>query len=382
MTRWNETPSATGDARAFTGRALAPDLARGVMLLAISLAHAPLFVTRTDPGTVGGLLQTVFVLNHARPLFAFLFGYALVQLLRNQQERGSDWGSASRLLRRRGWWLTAFGLAHAAVLVPVDILAAYGLCSILLVGLLRRDDAALLWTAGLVLIPCTVVVGVGMYEPMTQNTSLFAVLSAAAGDASPWEMFVSRITRLPARTGLCLLLIIPGTALGMWAARRRILDDPAAHRPFLVRATIVTTALSVAGSLPAWLIESNLWPDPSRTAMIVAAGAQPLTGYFGGIGMAGLVALVALRAGRRHGPLTTAVQALGRRSLTFYLFQSVVFVAVFYPYGLDLQDDLGFAGAVVVAVTTWALSIVGADLMRRAGHRGPAEILLRRLAYR
>jgi uncharacterized membrane protein YeiB len=35
-----------------------------------------------------------------------------------------------------------------------------------------------------------------------------------------------------------------------------------------------------------------------------------------------------------------------------------------------------------VAVVTWLLSLVIADLMRRAGHRGPAEILLRRLAYR
>ncbi|MEV7007446.1 DUF418 domain-containing protein [Streptosporangium sp. NPDC051022] len=382
MTRRNSPPPANGHSPASTARAPAPDLARGVMLLAIALTHAPLFVTGTDPGVVGGLLQTVFVLNHARPLFAFLFGYALVQLLHRRRERGGDWTSARKLLRRRGWWLIVLGLAHTALLAPVDILAAYGLCSVLLVGLLRRGDAVLLWTAGLVLIPCTVAVAVGMYEPMTRDTSLFAVLSAAAGDRTPWEMFVSRVTSLPARTGLCLLLVVPGTALGMWAARRRVLDDPAAHRPFLVRATIVTTALSVAGSLPAWLIESNLWPDPSGTAMIIAAGAQPLTGYFGGIGVAGLVALVALRADRRRGPLTTAVQALGRRSLTFYLFQSVVFVAVFYPYGLNLQDDLGFAGAVVVAVLTWAVSVAGADLMRRAGYRGPAEILLRRLAYR
>ncbi|GAA2208867.1 hypothetical protein GCM10009850_043250 [Nonomuraea monospora] len=74
--------------------------------------------------------------------------------------------------------------------------------------------------------------------------------------------------------------------------------------------------------------------------------------------------------------------SLGRRSMSLYLLQSVVFVAVFYPYGLALQDDLGLTGATTVAVGTWAVSVVIAELLRRAGHRGPAEILLRRLAYR
>jgi uncharacterized membrane protein YeiB len=60
----------------------------------------------------------------------------------------------------------------------------------------------------------------------------------------------------------------------------------------------------------------------------------------------------------------------------------VVFVAVFFPYGLGLQDELGLAGATGVAAATWLVSLLIADVMRRAGHRGPAEILLRRLAYR
>jgi uncharacterized membrane protein YeiB len=68
--------------------------------------------------------------------------------------------------------------------------------------------------------------------------------------------------------------------------------------------------------------------------------------------------------------------------VSLYLFQSVVFVLVFYAYGLALQDDLGLAGATGVAAATWVVSVALAEFMRRAGYRGPAEILLRRLAYR
>ncbi|MQA88489.1 MAG: DUF418 domain-containing protein [Streptosporangiales bacterium] len=87
-------------------------------------------------------------------------------------------------------------------------------------------------------------------------------------------------------------------------------------------------------------------------------------------------------AARRRSRLTTAIHALGQRSMSLYLFQSIVFVVVFYPYGFGLQDDLGLAGATEVATATWLVSLLIADFMRRVGYRGPAEILLRRLAYR
>ena len=65
--------------------------------------------------------------------------------------------------------------------------------------------------------------------------------------------------------------------------------------------------------------------------------------------------------------------------MTFYLFQSVVFAAVFSPLALGLQDRTGLAGSLGVAALTWLVSVLAADLMRRRGYRGPAEKLLRRL---
>ncbi len=144
---------------------------------------------------------------------------------------------------------------------------------------------------------------------------------------------------------------------------------------------MITTVVSLAGSAPLGLVLTGAW-KPEGPALLAASLAQPITGYLGGIGMATGIALIAIVAERRRNRLTVAVEALGQRSLSLYLFQSIVFVAVFYPFGLGLQDDLGIAGATGVGAATWLLSLVIADLMRRAGHRGPAEILLRRLAYR
>ncbi|MEV0615289.1 DUF418 domain-containing protein [Nonomuraea sp. NPDC050404] len=370
------------------GRALAPDLARGAMLLAIAFAHAPLFVTDVDRGpallnTITDFFHMLFVNNHARPMFAFLFGYALVQLMNKQLDRpGADWVSVRKLLRRRGWWLVAIGFAHTALLVPIDILSVYGLAAVLLAGLLRRGDRALLWTAGLTLVPGTAMIGAGMWFPLSSGNSTWEAAGMAAGGQDIGVMFLDRLIAWPIGLVVALVGVVPGVLLGVWAARRRYLEEPVRHRGLLVRTAVITTVVSVAGSVPAAFLQAGLWTEPPAGAVWAAALIQPFAGFAGGIGLAALVALVAIRAGRRRNRLTTMVEALGQRSMSLYLFQSIVFVLLFYPYGLGLQDHLGLAGATLVAAATWLLSLSIADLMRRVGHRGPAEILLRRLAYR
>ncbi|MCP3016865.1 DUF418 domain-containing protein [Nocardiopsis dassonvillei] len=368
-------------------RALAPDLARGAMLLAIACAHAPLFVLAVDhgPALANGaalVLHELFVGNHARPMFAFLFGYALAQTLDRRVAGGADPVGVRALLRRRGWWLLAFGLVHT-LLVPLDILAAYGVASLLLVGLLRARSTTLLWVAGLALVPGTALSAVPLGLALSQGVSTFDIGSVAPPPGSdPGALYLERLPGTPFALAVGTVLVVPGVVAGMWAARHRLLEEPERNRAFLTRAVMLTTAVSVAGALPSILVQTGAWSAPSAAAQWGTALLQPLTGYFGGVGMAGIVALAAIRAARTRGVLTTAVQALGQRSLTFYLLQSVVFLAVFSPVGLGWQDRLGLAGAFGAAAATWLASLAAAELMRRAGYRGPAENLLRRLTRR
>src|SRR5918997_3829277 len=79
---------------AVTARSLAPDLARGAMLLLIALANAHLYLYGRPVGVRGYpipestaerlvvLVQMTFVDGRAYPMFAFLFGYGIVQLWR------------------------------------------------------------------------------------------------------------------------------------------------------------------------------------------------------------------------------------------------------------------------------------------------------------
>lgn len=367
-------------------RALAPDLARGGMLLFIAFAHAPLFVSAIDRGPavvneVTKVFHLLFVHNHARPLFAFLFGYALVQMMNRRLSRGASWIDVRKLVRRRGWWLFAIGAVHVLLFTPLDILAPYGIAGLLLAGLLRAKDSTLLWVTGLTLIPATTAAAAGMWLPLSQGISSYSVGSVAIGDRGWTEALVDRMAGWPYGLVIGVLLVIPGVVFGMWVARRRVLDEPESHRKLLWQFSVIAVVVSVLGALPAVLVELGVWSNGNTVAVLAASVVQPLTGYAGGIALAGFIALIALAVADRPGQVTTAVQALGQRSMSMYLVQTVVWVTVFTPFGLGLEDRTGLTGATAVAIATWVASVIIADLMRRAGYRGPAEILLRRLSY-
>ena len=75
---------------------------------------------------VAQVVTMVVVDGRVHTMFAFLFAYGIVQMHRRQLDRGTDPKDARRLLRRRHWWMLAFGAVHALVLWQGDILGTYG----------------------------------------------------------------------------------------------------------------------------------------------------------------------------------------------------------------------------------------------------------------
>ncbi|WP_157253783.1 DUF418 domain-containing protein [Nonomuraea typhae] len=382
-----QTLNASGAAISTSARSLAPDLARGFMLLAIALAHAPALVGDWSLGpaalnTAVGFLKSLLADNQARAMFVFLFGYGLGQLAYRQQARGEEWISVRKLLRRRGFWLLVIGSLNAVVLVPIDIIAVYGLTLLMAAPLVRARDAVLGWTAGLTLIPATLLLA---WQSVRANTL------AAAGTPETLASYmepdflthlVAGLPSWPVETLIACLIVLPGMLMGIWAARRRILDEPERHVSLLRRVTWGFLLLAVAGRLPAALLVSGVWATESVPVQWLVAVAHDLTGYLGGVGMAAAVGLAAVAIGERRGPFTTALVALGQRSMTFYIFQSVVWLALFYPFTLGLHDAMGAAATWAVAAGVWVVSLLLAEWMRRAGWRGPGEVLLRKLSYK
>lgn len=379
-------PSTVGTQAAapITRRILAPDLARGAMLLVIALAHAYLFTeliggpgavhTGTDRIAAAGTV--LFVDFRGYPMFAALFGYGIAQIHRRRTGQGHEWPWVRALLRRRARWLIVFGLVHVALLFFGDILAVYGLVALIFVGMLRFGDRALAVLA-MAWLPLGVFVNSGL------NYLLAGAAPPGDGSAIPEGLLNELIFRL----GIFLVIgtmmffsaVVP-FLLGVLAARHRLLEEPHRHMRLLRTTALAGIPVAVLGGLPLALEKTGVWADPSSMAVLSAMGLHQVTGYAGGLGYAALIALLAVGLADRQGPVTKALSALGERSLTFYLAQSVVWAALFASYTLHLQVTSPTI-AVGIAVATWLTTVVLADLMRRRGARGPAEAALRRLTY-
>jgi uncharacterized membrane protein YeiB len=380
MTRQAD-PGATPTA----ARALAPDLARGGMLLLIALANAhvllhghPLGVrgypAALDPvSAVVAAAQLVLVDGRAYPLFAVLVGYGVTQLARRRLNAGAEPRTVVSLVRRRGRGMLLIGLLHGLLLFPGDILGAYGLTTVLLAGILVAGTTVSLLTTAAIGTVVTTVLAFGTAASDGRGTSV--LLSTTVRD--PLTALVNRAIEWGLLGVLSQSLSVFGAlAFGAWAARRRILDEPERHRALLVRVAAGGLAAAVLGGLPLALAAAGLWTMSPAVAGPVHA-LHALTGYAGGLGYAALFGLLAIRVPAGVGPLV----ACGRRSLSCYLAQSVVFVALLPAWALDLGARLTVWQVSALAVGTWLVILLLAVVAERSGKKGPAERILRRFTY-
>lgn len=391
-----------------TGRAPAPDLARGGMLLLIALANTPFFLYGRAHSQVGfhpldgsvtdRIVQAVLITGvdmRVYPMFAFLFGYGLMVIYRRQGAAGVSEREAFRLLQRRNLWLLIFGAVHALLLWGGDVLGAYGLAGLVLVWLfLRRADRTLLvWaaigSALLALLAAFSVFGAwatlstgaaaqaggGMPDWMTASASTESLLGAALARMMLWSFLVLG-------QGLLGMAVPVAILLGFWAARRRILEEPWNHRRLLWITAVGGIAIGWAGGLPHALAHVGVLGGLEQV-MWVFSGLQLITGLACGLGYVALFGLIGDRlAGRPLGAVGSAVSAVGKRSLSCYLAQSVLCAPLLAAWGLGLGAVLGSTTMALYAIGVWLVTVAFAVWLERRGTAGPAETLLRRLSYR
>jgi uncharacterized protein len=391
------------------GRSAAPDLARGAMLLLIVLANAPWYLWGSPAGVAAGMhpvegsvldrivqvSQIVAVDGRTYPMFAFLFGYGIWQMYRRQHEGGTPHAEARRLLRRRHWWMVAFGAVHALLLWMGDVIGAYGLAGLVLCWLfLDRSDKVLRVTAW-ILVGVLAVGGLTAILGGIVVTAIgFDTSVVTGGEESLDPRFANSIENpllaAAARLGTWLLiapsqgligLAVPAAILFAWlAARQRVLEEPEQHLPLLRRVALIGIASGwVSGAFVVAQHLGVLMPEApwAFTALNTVAGLACGVGY---VALFGLIA-ARMRARGREGRLAWALMAVGKRSLTCYLLQSVVFSPLMAAWGFGFGETLSSWQIASVAVATWLATVVVACVLEAQGKRGPAEWLLRRLTY-
>jgi uncharacterized protein len=169
--------------------------------------------------------------------------------------------------------------------------------------------------------------------------------------------------------------------LGLWAGRRRVLENVSAHRAAFRRVTAWGFAVSIPANVALEVARSTWsyqtaaarpWLFPVVTALQVLA-VVPLAAAY----VSAVVQLLERAAWRER---LAAFAPVGRMALTNYLSQTVVCVLVFYGGGLVGRIDPAPAAGIALAV--FAAQVAWSRWWLARFHFGPMEWLWRSLTYR
>ena len=408
----------TSSATSFTGsrglRYPAPDVARGFMLLLISLANVGSWVAGPEgraPSTADrtwAFIRALFIDQRAYPLFALLFGFGLATMVNRRMASGIDAYcqqlpgglrapaaagpdqareqaavDARRLVRRRGLWMVLFGLIHGAFF-PSEIIGTYGIVAVVFAGwFAHKHHKRQLAVCALVLLSQFVPVVLAMLfgsggEAAASGAAAAAPTGAGESMASALPWFVTNVNGwfFTALSAAFTTMILPAAFLGARLADTDLIAHPERHRGLLTVAGIGGLALGALGALHELLVPlTSAQPWAADSALIMVLGLA---------GGCGWLAVLALYAGgptsdNRLTGLRRLLSNVGRRSMTAYLSQTVMFAGIFViaPRLTGRSVSPGAAASAAVAVMVWLTTVVLCAVLERRGMPGPFESLLR-----
>ena len=371
------------------------DALRGFALLAIVLLHnlehynlfaqpqwQPQWLTWFD----GIVCDTVYFLfaGNAYATFSLLFGFSFYIQMRNARRRGDDF-------RARFAWrmllLAGFAQLHA-LFYNGDILLLYAVCGLILIPASSwKDRTVLIVAAVLMLQPYAwAKIVYACFNPEYIDTnSLFAKYAASAemvgmhGNwaqtlanniwngqlySNFWQVEAGRLFQTPA-----LFLI------GMWLGRKEMFVRSERSLAFWKKALL----WGVIAAVPLCMLKTMVPPHIENVTVMSYYGiAVPRIYNFAATTV--LVSFFVLcwfykGEGFRF---QRSVIAYGRMTLTNYIVQSVIGVAIYYNCGLGLFRYTGSTLCVLIGLVIFAMQLVFSRYWLSAHRQGPLEALWKR----
>ena len=370
------------------------DAIRGFALLGIVLVNIHYFAVSSADGwfaadigefenQAGGFLTSSFFLAKFYLLFSFLFGYSSTYVVKGTPENKRRW-------LKRSWLLIGFGFLHAVFLFQGDILFVYGVLGLVLWTFMFRKDSTIRgWAIALYVITAVGMFFVtvaaflaDMFEPLSKQDFLTSSqLDELMVGGSFLDQALARFelwaTILP---GIFILqgpLVFVAFLIGLMAGRKSALSTENFSK---------STANKLAGfglgiGIPLQLLAAAamVWAFTNEILsfgiFMVSLAVIFLTGGLVSAGIIGVIGKLML-----SGKSLELLASSGKNSLSIYLGQSLVLVAIFSGWGLGLFGQTSLLINLLIGFSVWLVLSLLAVINTRAGRKGPMEVVLTKLS--
>ena len=382
MKEINSRPIAESSAPTVSPRLEVVDALRGFALFGVAVSNVALFAGAgalaadqiSSVDLRAGLLASYLITGKFLALFAMTFGLSFGLYLRRCNELAEP--IVTRYLRRLGSLLLIGAVHH--VLSGADILMTYAILGVVLLFLRNAPDRLLLLSAVFSLaLPelwRAVAAGLGYHSPPPLVSRVERLRLAVEGPytelvriravmlARWWYGFLSQSSSY-----LALFLV------GLWSARKKLLEQHAGGRPMLRAACWGGLALAVCGHFAQAGLRARLASGPHFWTQVAFGIIWTATTFVQAIGYGSGITLLWYRLESARRLLRLLVPA-GRMALSNYLAISMIVTLVVTLTGS--YGRLGFASASVLGVLLWLIELLVSVWWLRHYRLGPVEVAL------
>ena len=384
-------------------RYIAPDVARGMALLGIALANVPtnwlashdavhsgfFGGTGADPSALDIVLiifQAMFVHVRGLAMFSMLLGMGIGMIVGSLWRRGYTNRAAKKVVLKRYFFLFCFGLVHLVFFFPGDILTAYGICGMVTALLIGCSDRVLRIISGVLLGLWCAYCALGALMIFIQGPGApILSMDMFYGDMQP--TYVDQLHHAVGVLGAHVfptLSILPLVLLGFVWGRERVMQDVDGYAGRLWAWVIVTVLVILFVGIPFGLSSVGVLPyewEPGFALLNQALGRLTGPGILAAVMLAMRPVQRRINEGATVPGWLAAFNALGKRSMTGYLGQTLILFPLTSVFLLGIGHDFPIAGQMALATGVWLVTLLAAWLMERRGIPGPFEKLHRTMSY-
>ncbi|MCH1625830.1 DUF418 domain-containing protein [Ferdinandcohnia quinoae] len=368
------------------------DVIRGLAILGIFLVNLPSFyapMLYLDPekwwsGSLNqGTNQFIDIFAQASfyTLFSFLFGFGMVIFKERAIAKGYSY---YRLITRRLLVLLIIGCIHAFLIWHGDILISYAIVGAIMILFHKAKPVTLLiWSLLLIFIPSVLISGLMILASLVApevaiypyDELLAAKLVEVYSSGSFAEITLQRIEDWYYINNLAngfflILTLLPMFLLGAFIAKSKWFENTNEHLKKIRVLWLISLVIGLPTKLAPYLFGKNLGTDYIQDTI-----GGPATAI---LYATSIVLLVRLPIWNK---ILSPLAAVGRLSMSNYLFQSFICTLIFYSYGLGFYNKMQPFTGTLLAVGIFIVQIFLSKLWIKRFRYGPVEWLWRTLTY-